>query len=304
MKQEKGSALIMTVLLVAVLGVIALGTASAVNHNYQLKEDTLSSEKIDYTAKSAVEYSNSYITKLLNTTFTYTMYYDSSDPDNENWKALKEDSALRKSMGLKESFCTNMTTFNGIVPEYGAIRPYPSNYSNNSDYEDAFNQWKQDLRDDAKKRFDDHIKNKLYYGQKKSPLSDSRTCKPTVLLEDLQVSMDKMCSEMNTDFDHNKTGMNTINSITVEFTDFSGSANNPADLPKLKQAEKVFLEDGYLNVKFTVDMPDKTIIQPAKFKWDAHSIIDKFCDVYSSAGTFKDSIKVKVYYEKPSYINK
>lgn len=273
LKSEKGSALIFTIILVTVISVIAAATTSSMIRSYNAKHKTLSNEQSDYINYSCVEYTKSYLTKLLNTSFTYVLYNDHESPPSD------------------PPF-TDSSTFDGAITKYNPpatdlTNPYRRPLASDAKYTDPsaadydpsaftddYEAWYEAMETYAVDTFNE------YLGYKFDDVSYALKC-DTPLRQDLASAMLFMKEDSNNSFAPSDSAPDLIQNITATIT-----------------SDEDDFEDGILHVKFHTTLSNgETIVQNAKYKWNAEQLLKNACHDYVSGTYFTESLKIESYYE-------
>ncbi|MCH5185334.1 MAG: hypothetical protein J1F64_04325 [Oscillospiraceae bacterium] len=304
LKSDKGSALVLAILVVAMLGIITAATISTVTHNFGMKYETLTTEKTTYISSSTIEYTQSYLTKMLNTTFTYILYYNPSDPSDPSSTASPSElpeyaeiyTDTLEDKGIIDCFKGTTTVYSIIATDDDKRKPRESESRFNPaspdycgyDYSDYRNNvWLPKVKQFAKDEYIKHLTAKLYNGESKAPIPGG-LCNSS-MLADLEGSMSKMSDEINNSF-----GNDLVKSISVKFPGFESNTT---------KAIKDFTENGYITIDFIIELKDsgKKVIQPAKFKWEAISMLNEACLAHAENVPFLKGIEVQAYYDEIRY---
>jgi type II secretory pathway pseudopilin PulG len=269
-KSEQGSALVLTIVVIAILSIVVSATTSSMIRNYSSKKETLSSEQTEYINNSCVEYTKSYLTKLINTSFTYILYNDHTSPSTE---APFIDSA---------SFDGAIVKYDPPADEYS--NPYRRPRSTDSKYHDStdpsygkfdedFSAWYNSMEQFALDTYEEYMRYKFDTG------TYSTKC-TSHLRKDIADSLLAMRKDSN-----------------EAFNPTSGDEKVADISARIISSEDDFIK-GNLSIEFTTTLTNgKTIVQKAKYKWNALGLIKEACHEYATGSCFTSGVEIKAYYD-------
>jgi len=302
-KSEKGSALILVIIAVAVLGVAVAFTTSSTIRGYKEKKSTLSYERADYVANACAECTYSYLNKLINTSYTYLLY-NASDDYADDYKALngveypkdvRENCPFNKDNsddfdGIIIKFSPMNLYYNGEDPasmamrkpqvtdskyfEYEYYEDGTASYTGAelADFESALEQWKDAMVKYSTIVYDEYMSGK-YEGTDESVYGPTIESELNLVVEGIQEGIEDEGFEL----------AEPIKAVIVE------DPTNPS-----KTADD-FIKNDYFKIKFIVKFKNgQKTEQVVEYRWDVHEKLKDACKAFAAGAYYEKDVEVEM----------